>query len=126
MADYTKLNFEDIESSTTSNEVDGRFMRSALGTTELGVSRFKYAPNFEAAMGHNHKVQEEVYVIEQGSGQIYLDEEVVDLKKGDVIRVAPPVIRAFKSSAEGLEVMCVGGQKPEGGDGERHEITWPK
>jgi uncharacterized cupin superfamily protein len=126
MPDYTKINFEDVESSTSSDQVDGRFGRSALGTSELGVSLFKYAPGYEAELGHSHKVQEEVYVVVEGSGQLLLDDEVIDLKKWDLIRVAPAVVRAFKTGEEGLEILAVGGQKPDGGDGERHEVTWPK
>lgn len=34
-----------------------------------------------------------------------------------VIRVAPQVVRAFESSSEGLEIVAVGGSRPEDGDG---------
>ena len=54
-----------------------------------------------------------------GSGRIKLDDEVVELRQFDVVRVAPQVVRAFEAGPEGLEVIAVGGRKPEGGDGVR-------
>ena len=34
-----------------------------------------------------------------------------------MVRVAPEVVRAFEAGPEGLELIAVGGPKPEGGDG---------
>ena len=60
-----------------------------------------------------------------GSGRILLDDEVLELGQWDVVRVAPQVVRAFWAGPEGLEIVAVGGPKPEGGDGEQTEISWP-
>ena len=49
-----------------------------------------------------------------GSGRIKLDDEVVDLQQWDVIRVAPDVVRAFEGGANGLELIAVGSDRPEG------------
>jgi hypothetical protein len=35
------------------------------------------------------------------------------------------VIRAFEAGPDGLEVICVGGRRPKGGDSERFEDFWP-
>jgi hypothetical protein len=53
------------------------------------------------------------------------DDEVVELKPWDVIRVAPQVVRGFEAGPEGLEVIAVGGPKPEGGDGVTSDSPWP-
>ncbi|HEV3378558.1 MAG TPA: hypothetical protein VG126_14910 [Thermoleophilaceae bacterium] len=42
----------------------------------------------------------------------------------DVLRVAPAVIRSFEAGPEGLDVICIGGRKPKGGDAERFEDFW--
>ena len=44
----------------------------------------------------------------------------------DVIRVAPEVVRGFEAGPDGLELLAVGGPKPEGGDGVRAESPWPE
>lgn len=40
-----------------------------------------------------------------GSARIRLDDEVVELKAFDVVRVAPHVVRAFEADADGLEII---------------------
>jgi hypothetical protein len=58
------------------------------------------------------------------SGRAKLDDEIVELSAWDVLRVAPAVVRAFEAGADGLDVICIGGRKPEGGDSERFEDFW--
>ena len=65
-----------------------------------------------------------MYVIAGGSGRMKLDDEIVDVVPSDVIHVAPAVMRAFEAGAEGLDVFCVGGRRPPGGDTERDEGFW--
>ena len=128
MADFTKLNLlTDIEDSASqyAEGLEGRFGRTKLGTRDLGVSHWRYAPNFHAEGGHRHREQEEVYVVVSGSGRILLGDEVVDLARWDAVRVPPETTRAFEAGPDGLEIIAVGGPKPEGGDGERAEIHWP-
>ena len=101
-----------------------RFARDALESSELGVSRFTYEPGARMPWGHRHREQEEVYVVVAGSGRAKLDEEVVELATWDVLRVAPAVIRSFEAGSEGLDVICIGGRRPRGGDTERFPDFW--
>ena len=105
--------------------LEGRFGRKFLDTTALGVSHWRYAPKTRNA-AHSHREQEEAYVVVAGSGRVRLDDELRDIRQWDVIRVAPEVVRAFESGPDGLEVIAVGGPKPEGGDGVRSESPWPE
>jgi quercetin dioxygenase-like cupin family protein len=59
-----------------------------------------------------------------GSGRARLDGEVVELSAWDVLRVAPGVVRSFEAGPDGLDVICIGGRKPAGGDTERLEDVW--
>jgi hypothetical protein len=56
---------------------------------------------------------------------VRLDDEIHDIARWDVIRVAPPVIRAFEAGPEGLELIAIGGPKPEDGDGVPSDEPWP-
>ena len=60
-----------------------------------------------------------------GSGRILLDDEIQELRIWDVIRVAPEVGRALEAGPDGLDIIAVGGPKPEEGDGVRTTATWP-
>ena len=64
-------------------------------------------------------------MVVSGAGQMLLDGEVVDLAPWDTVRVAPEVVRAFAAGPDGLEIIAVGGPKPEGGDGEQAPVEWP-
>jgi mannose-6-phosphate isomerase-like protein (cupin superfamily) len=88
------------------------------------VSRWRYEPDTRT-LGHRHQVQEEVYAVISGSGRIKLDDEIIEIGQWDVIRVAPQVARGFEAGPQGLEIIAVGGSKPEGGDGELVEGHWP-
>ncbi|MEA2409777.1 MAG: hypothetical protein QOC77_338 [Thermoleophilaceae bacterium] len=127
MSDYAIVNLLEIEDSVA-GRVDGmaaHFSRSAIGSRDLGVSLFRYAPGLRAPMSHSHREQEEAYVVVAGSGRIRLDDEVRDLKQWDTVRVAPEVVRGFEAGPDGLELIAVGGPKPEGGDGVRSDAPWP-
>lgn len=125
MPGWTKVNFDEVkERSSDPESLQMRFTRDVLGSSELGVTRFRFAPDARMPFGHRHREQEEVYVVVSGSGRFKLDDELIDVAPWDVIRVAPEVGRGFEAGADGLEVICLGGRRPEGGDGERVEGFW--
>jgi quercetin dioxygenase-like cupin family protein len=125
MPDWTRKNFRDLRDvSPPDAQVQWRFARDALGSPELGVSRFTYDPGARMPWGHRHRVQEEVYVVVAGSGRAKLDDEVVELSTWDVLRVAPAVVRSFEACPEGRDVICIGGRKPKEGDTERFDDFW--
>jgi len=125
MPDWTKKNFHDLEDrSPPDAPMQWRFARDALHCSELGVSRFTYEPGSRMPWGHRHGVQEEVYVVVAGTGRAKLDHEVVDLAPWDVLRVAPAVARSFEAGPEGMDVICIGSRKPEGGDNEKVPAFW--
>jgi len=127
MSNYTKLNLLELDDTVGDRvpEIEGRFGRTKLGARDVGVSHWRYAPGWRAPGGHRHREQEEVYVVVSGAGQMLLDGEVVDLAPWDTVRVAPEVVRAFAAGPDGLEIIAVGGPKPEGGDGEQAPVEWP-
>ena len=123
MASFSHINLLDLEDTVAGrvDGIEGRFGRRHLESRDLGVSLWHYAPD----IGHRHREQEEAYVVVSGSGRILLDGEVRELRPWDVVRVAPEVVRAFAAGPEGLEIVAVGGPKPEGGDGEQTDVSWP-
>jgi mannose-6-phosphate isomerase-like protein (cupin superfamily) len=126
MSSYTVKNLkQDVEDAAANTpEVEARFARKHLDSRELGVSYFRYGPNFRSKMGHSHREQEEVYVVTSGSGRVKLDDEIIKLREWDVLRVAPEVIRAFEGGPEGLGFVAVGSSRPEDGDGVPVQDWW--
>lgn len=125
MASWAKASFDELcDVSPADVPIQWRFARQALGSPEIGVSRFTYEPGAKMPWGHRHREQEEAYVVVAGSGRAKLDDEIVELSAWDVLRVAPAVIRSFEAGPSGMDVICIGGRKSEGGDAERFEDFW--
>ncbi len=128
MPSYTVVNIMELEDSVGDRApgIEGRFGRSHLDSRDLGVSHWRYEPNLRSGFGHSHGEQEEAYLVLSGSGRVLLDDKVEDLRQWDVVRVAPEVVRAFEAGPDGLEMVIVGGPRPEEGDGKMGEVQWPE
>jgi mannose-6-phosphate isomerase-like protein (cupin superfamily) len=125
MGDFTIKNLKEVDDSAAErDEMEARFGRKHLDSEHLGVSYFRYGPNFKTSFGHRHREQEEAYVVVGGSGRIKLDDEIVELRQWDAIRVAPNVVRAFAGGPDGIELVAIGADRPEGGDGEMVHDFW--
>lgn len=126
MPNFTIKNLKQLDdlAADRPEDMEARFGRRHLDSEHLGVSYFRYGPGTRSGMGHRHRVQEEAYVVVGGSGRVRLDDEIVELHPWDVVRVAPSVVRAFEGGPDGLEVIAIGSDRPEGGDGERVEDFW--
>ena len=127
MSRFATVNLLEVENSVGDRApgVEGRFGRKHLDSRDLGVSHFRYAPKLRSPMAHSHREQEEAYVVVAGSGRVLLDDEVLDLRQWDVVRVAPEVVRCFEAGPDGLELIAVGGPKPADGDGVMGAAHWP-
>jgi mannose-6-phosphate isomerase-like protein (cupin superfamily) len=120
---FTKVNLKEIEAGGSA-EVEARFARKHLNSDHLGLSFFRYGSGYRSRMGHSHREQEELYLVVGGSGRVKLDDEIVELSLWDAVRVAPSTVRAFEGGPHGLELVAVGSDRPEGGDGVRVDDWW--
>ena len=61
MPDYAIVNLLEIDDSVGSRVpgLEGRFGRTLLGSRDLGVSHWRYAPGLRTQGGHSHREQEE-------------------------------------------------------------------
>lgn len=109
---YAIRNLKEIEDSAVkfglSPQMESRFARKDLGAETLGLSYQRLAPNMRQPFGHRHEQQEEVYVVLSGGGRVSLDDEVVEIRPWDAVRVAPDTTRAFEAGPDGLELLAFG------------------
>jgi quinol monooxygenase YgiN/mannose-6-phosphate isomerase-like protein (cupin superfamily) len=102
---------------------EARFARQQLDAVDVGVSLQRLRPGRRQAFGHHHVVDEEVYVVLDGSGRVAVDDQVKDVRRLDAIRVAPGSARAFEAGAEGLEFLAIGTH--HAGDAQILPGFWP-
>jgi mannose-6-phosphate isomerase-like protein (cupin superfamily) len=126
VTDYAIVNLKDIENSAGERApgVEARFARKHIDSEHLGVTYIRYEAGVRSPMAHSHREQEEAYVVIGGSGRVRLGDEIREVRQWDVVRVSPATIRAFEAGADGLEIIAVGSDRPEGGDGVAAETAW--
>ena len=112
MPNYTVKNLKQVQNMAEqfgmSDGLEARFARGPLELENFGLSYQRLEPNFRIPFGHKHGEQEEVYVVLSGSARLKLDDEIVELKQWDAIRVPGAVTRNFEGGPDGAEVLAIG------------------
>jgi len=127
VADYTHLNLKEVEDQAPKFRLSDLEFRSAKVPLELqnaGISYLRLAPNFRVPFGHHHKTQEEIYVLVSGSARLKLDDEIIELKPFDAVRIAKETMRGYEGGPEGAEIIAIGAPHTGSGDGPTTQDWW--
>ena len=129
MTGYTKLNLkDDVEDMATGRMppgIEAHFAKQALDCEKSGVTYYKLGPDFHPPFGHNHAEQEEIYVLVSGTAVVKVEDDEVEMRALDAIRLAPEATRALKAGPEGCELIAFGAPKPASQDAEMFPGWWP-
>ena len=121
---YTLKQLSDVEDSGEKFGMgdiqEARFCNGDLEAEDTGVSLFMLKPGKRQPFGHKHDEAEEVYVVMRGSGRVKLDDEIVELREWDAVRVPPGTWRGYEAGPEGLEILVIGA--PNLGDAPREDV----
>jgi mannose-6-phosphate isomerase-like protein (cupin superfamily) len=128
MAGYTIQNLKEVEDQAPNfglaPNLESRMARVPLELEELGLSYQRLAPSYRLPFGHTHNVQEEVYLVVNGSARVKLDDEIVELKQWDAVRVPKETMRSFEAGSEGVELIVVGAPNTGPGDANVAQAWW--
>lgn len=83
--------------------------RKALDLEAVALGLIRIPPGEGYTFTHSHREQEEVYIVIEGSGEIAVNGQHIDLVPGDLVRVSASARRALKGGENGLFVICAGG-----------------
>ena len=101
-----------------------RSARVPLELENSGISYLRLDPDYRVPFGHHHNVQEEVYVLLRGSARLKLDDDVIEMKPFDAVRIHKDVMRNFEAGPEGAEVIAIGAPNTGPGDGPTTANWW--
>jgi mannose-6-phosphate isomerase-like protein (cupin superfamily) len=129
MADFTRLNLiDDVEDVAPKHgmdpEMQARYARNPLGLQNSGLSLFRMAPGFRLPFGHRHSEQEEVYVVLEGRARFKVDDEIVEARTFDALRVPPGATRGMEAGPEGAFILAIGAPNTENRDAELVQDFW--
>jgi mannose-6-phosphate isomerase-like protein (cupin superfamily) len=117
---YTVKNLRDVEDMAPQfgfgERQEARFCGKDLDATDTGFALMRVKPNQRQGFAHRHDAAEEVYFVIGGSGRAKLDDEIVELKPYDALRIAPGVARALEGGPDGLEYLAFGPHHEKDGE----------
>ena len=128
MSAHTVVNLKEVEDFAPkfgfAPNLESRFARAPARARELGLSYFKIAPDFRIPFGHVHSEQEEIYLVVSGNARARLDDEVVELKAWDALRIPAGVWRGLEGGPDGAEVVAFGAPNTDNKDIEMDQEWW--
>jgi mannose-6-phosphate isomerase-like protein (cupin superfamily) len=101
---------------------ESRFATGDLEAEHSGVTHHRIKPGTRQGFAHRHERAEEIFVVLAGSGRVKLDDDIVDLRPLDAVRVAPQVLRSWEAGHDGLELLAFGPRHE--GDAEFIQDWW--
>jgi mannose-6-phosphate isomerase-like protein (cupin superfamily) len=124
---WAQINFDDVTDLAVGYGMqelgEARYLREQVGAEATGLTLYRMRAGRRTGFGHRHDAVEEMYVVLSGSGRVKIDDDVVDLRPRDVVRVAPACVREFEAGSDGMELLATGAHVD--GDGEMLQEWWP-
>jgi mannose-6-phosphate isomerase-like protein (cupin superfamily) len=131
MADYQIVSLEDVDDWLGDYPGEMRGITYAIGAEQVALTyrRMPQHTGSKGSYGHLHKTQEELYFVISGALQFKLGDEIVDVGKGQAVRIPPSTVRGvWNDEPEDAELIIVSrriGDDP-GGDVETVPDFWPE
>lgn len=130
MSDYTVVKLEEVP-DVFGGKYPGtmRMLTGPLGNEQVAITHRHMTPGSggKGGYGHSHKTQEEVYFVVSGTLEFKLDDEVLVLGGGSVVRVAPDVVRSVwnEGPADAQLIIVSTHIEDPRADAEMVEDFWP-
>ena len=80
-------------------EIPGKlFLKDSIDLTGCEISINSMEPGGGMPIFHSHGKNEEVYIFIKGQGQVQVDEDVIDVKEGTIVRISPEGDRVWRNN----------------------------
>jgi uncharacterized cupin superfamily protein len=83
-----------------------QYLGDVAGATGIGVNRIRIDPGRLSTPPHSHNRAEEIFFVLGGSGLLWQDEAVCEVRAGDtIVELADAAEHTFRAGPEGLDVL---------------------
>jgi len=131
VADWTIKQLEEL--TDVLGDYPGEMRMSAasdLGNEQVAFTwrRMPAQTGGKGSYGHRHRTTEEIYFVASGTLQFKIENEVMDVGEGTVVRMAPQVTRSVWNEGpdDAVLIMCSVRTDDPGADVETVEGFWPE
>jgi mannose-6-phosphate isomerase-like protein (cupin superfamily) len=130
MANYTLKPLEEIPDVLGDYPGEMRMGSFGLDCQQVAFTWRRMPPQTggKGSYGHRHKTQEEVYFVAAGTLVFKLEDEVMDVPSGTIVRVGPEVARSVWNEGPDDAVLIMVSKKIDdpGADIEKVDGFWPE
>ena len=130
MPDYKIVSLEEVDDWLGDYPGEMRGITYAIGSEQVALTyrRMPQHTGSKGSYGHRHKTQEELYFVISGKLQFKLEDEIVELQRGQAVRVPAHVTRGvWNDEPEDAELVIVSTRIDDPrADGETVEGFWPE
>lgn len=107
--DPKSLTGYEVTNPATGKPFPGKvFLAESVKASGMEVSFQVMPPNTGLPFFHKHRKNEEMYIVLQGDGEFLVDEAVIPIKEGSVVRIAPDASRSWKNTGgTPMIMMCI-------------------
>lgn len=130
MANYTLKPLDEIPDVLGDYPGEMRMGSFGLDCEQVAFTWRRMPPQTggKGSYGHRHKTQEEVYFVASGTLVFKLEDEVMDVPAGTIVRVAPEVARSVWNEGPDDAVLIMVSKKIDdpAGDTVQVEDFWPE
>jgi mannose-6-phosphate isomerase-like protein (cupin superfamily) len=130
MGDYQIVKLEEVDDWLGDYPGEMRGITYAIGAEQTALThrRMPQHTGSKGSYGHRHKTQEEIYFVIAGKLQFKLGDDIVELSKGQAVRVPPSTWRGvWNDEPADAELVIVSTRIAEPReDGETLENFWPE
>jgi uncharacterized cupin superfamily protein len=90
---------------------------NSAGAKGIGLNRIRIEPGRLSTPPHSHNRAEEIFFVLDGSGLLWQDEAICEVRAGDtIVELADSAEHTFRAGPDGLDVLAFGTrQRPEYG-----------
>ena len=131
MSDYAIKRLEEIPDVLGDYPGEMRMTAASdLGTEQVSFTWRRMPPQTggKGSYGHRHRTQEEIYFVASGELLFKLEDEVIEVPAGSVVRIAPEVVRSVwnEGPEDAVLIMCSIKSDDPSGDHETVPDFWPE